>query len=59
MFTKTRIDKNAHEALCEYFSSNRAKVEGWFNVIAPEGNSIENIKTTLAKLACKKWEATI
>lgn len=59
VFTKTRIDKNAHDALCEYFSSNRAKVEGWFNVIAPEGNSIENIKTTLAKLACKKWEATI
>ncbi len=59
VFTKTKIDKKAHDALCEFFSSNLAKVERWFNVIAPEDNSIENIKTTLAKLASKKWEVTV
>ncbi len=59
VFTKTKIDKDAHDALCAFFSNNIAKVEGWFNVIAPEGGDIAKIKKTLATLASKNWEATV
>ena len=56
VFTKTKINKDAHDALCEYFSKNIKKIEGWFNVISPEGNHIDNLKTALINMANKNWE---
>lgn len=54
-FTKTRISKEAHDALCCYFSRNRKKIERWFNVIAPAGHNINDLKNLLWKLSNKKW----
>lgn len=56
VFTKTKIEKDAHDALCEYFSKNIEKIEGWFNVITPEHCSLSNLKTALLNMAHKKWE---
>ena len=56
VFTKTKIEKDAHDALCGYFSKNIEKIEGWFNVITPEHCSLHNLKTALLNMAHKKWE---
>lgn len=55
VFTKTKIDKNAHDALCRYFSDNIEKIEGWFNVIAPENHGIGCLKDALNTLKDKDW----
>lgn len=56
VFTKTKIEKDAHEALCGYFSKNTEKIEGWFNVITPEHCSLSSLKAALLNMAHKKWE---
>lgn len=57
VFTKTKINMAAHDALCRFFSENIAKIEGWFNVISPKNHSISNLKESLIGLTNKKWEA--
>lgn len=56
VFTKTRIDKEAHDALCRYFSENIKKIEGWFNVIAPEDHDISRLREALNTLKDKDWK---
>lgn len=55
VFTKTKIDRTAHEALCKYFHRNIKKIEGWFNVIEPEHKDIAALRTSLSDLAAKRW----
>lgn len=55
VFTKTKIDKKAHDALCDYFSENINTIEGWFNVISPENNEIGSLKEALNILKNKNW----
>ncbi len=56
VFTKTKIDRDAHNALCEYFSEHINKIEGWFNVVAPERCSVGELKKALVNMTDKKWE---
>ena len=56
IFTKTKINYAAHQALCNYFSKNINKIEHWFNIISPENKSLKALKETLSNLANKKWE---
>ncbi len=56
VFTKTKIDRDAHNALCEYFSKNINKIEGWFNVVAPERCCVSDLKKALVNMTNKKWE---
>ena len=55
VFTKTRIDKKAHDALCEYFSKNIQSIEGWFNVITPKEHEISGLREALNILKDKNW----
>ena len=56
VFTKSRIDLAAHEAVCGYFSENIKHIEeSWFNVIAPESKDIMALKETLLRLRNKDW----
>lgn len=55
VFTKTKIDKVAHDAICRYFSENIRKIEEWFNVIAPKGHDISCLKDALNTLKDKDW----
>lgn len=55
-FTKVKIALAADLALQEYFKSNIGKVESWFNVISPAGNSVAELKRELTLLAGKNWK---
>jgi hypothetical protein len=55
VFTKVKMDLDADTALLKYFTENLSKVEEWFNVIAPEPKSIENLKNEITELRSKNW----
>lgn len=55
VFTKTKIDYEAHKALCEFFSENRNDIESWFNVITPENRDITELRDILFTLRNKDW----
>ncbi|KAA0217009.1 MAG: hypothetical protein DYG94_02105 [Leptolyngbya sp. PLA3] len=54
-FTKVKIDAQADQALKRYFQLHEGEIEAWFNVIAPEGGTLEQLRTDLKKLADKDW----
>ena len=47
IFTKTKIDKEAHRLLCLYFSEKKDEIEQWFNVISPDKHTILDLKEML------------
>lgn len=49
-FTKSKISLAAHEALTSFFHENIRSIEGWLNVISPDGITIELIKKQLYHL---------
>jgi hypothetical protein len=55
-FTKVKIRVAADMALKRYFQQHEAEVEGWFNVIAPRGGTIEQLRADVSKLAAKNWK---
>ncbi len=55
-FTKVKIDARADHALKRYFKSHEKQVESWFNVIAPRGGTLVQLRSDIAKLANKDWE---
>ena len=55
-FTKVQIALDADLALQEYFSSNLATIETWFNVISPAGQSVAEAKRELTLLSSKNWK---
>lgn len=53
-FTKVKINKEAHESLCEYFRQRIQRIEeNWFNVISPPGETIHDLKIQLNELSRK------
>lgn len=57
VFTKVKMDCESDKALCSYFSANQRRIEGWFNVISPNGMTLSDMKRDLSKLAAKDWGA--
>lgn len=55
-FTKVRIGAEADVALKRYFELHEPEAETWFNVIAPRGGSLRQLREDLAKLATKDWK---
>lgn len=55
-FTKVKIDVEADLALKRYFDVHELEVEGWFNVIAPRGGTIRQLRDDLVKLVDKDWK---
>jgi len=55
IFTKVKMDFNADKALLDYFSTNRREIESWFNIIAPDNRTIQDLKKELAELRSKNW----
>jgi len=58
-FTKVRVDVAADEALRSYFKAHEPEVESWYNVITPDGGSLDELQTDLRKLADKDWGGVI
>ncbi len=56
VFTKVKMDFEADAVLLKYFSDKLNKIEGWFNIIAPEGKTITELKDELIELRSKNWK---
>lgn len=56
IFTKVRMDFEAHKALCKYFQCNLNQIEQWFNIITPVNETIQTLKNELFTLKNKNWE---
>ena len=56
IFTKTKMEYEAHLALISYFHKNIKAIEDWFNIIAPNAESINTLKQELVVLYQKNWK---
>lgn len=56
VFTKVKMDFEADFILLQYFEENINAVERWFNIIAPKGKTIDELKHELAELSSKNWK---
>jgi len=56
IFTKVKMDIEADAILLKYFSKKLNEIEGWFNIIAPEGKHIKKLKSELEELSTKNWK---
>ncbi|HZK82764.1 MAG TPA: hypothetical protein VFC46_16905 [Humisphaera sp.] len=55
-FTKVRVHVDADLALKRYFKLHELEVESWFNVIAPRGGTLRQLRADLVKLVGKDWK---
>jgi hypothetical protein len=46
-------------ALDAYFAENIDRIEGWFNVIAPQAGTLQDLKRILEILKDKDWRAIL
>lgn len=56
VFTKVKMDLEADFVLQQYFRDNIGIIENWFNIIAPERKTIDELKSELAELSSKNWK---
>ncbi len=59
VFTKVRMDFEADNILFQYFSDNLSEIENWFNIISPNGKTINELKTELNELRLKDWKTIL
>lgn len=59
VFTKKKMEQTAHFALDTYFSRNITKIENWFNIISPNGRTLQDLKTILVTLKNKDWRTIL
>ena len=59
VFTKVRMDLDADMALLKYFTENLSRIEKWFNVIAPETKSLDDLKNEITELRSKNWRGIL
>lgn len=55
VFTKVKMDFEADIVLRKYFLDKVNEIEGWFNIIAPRGKNILELKNELIELRSKNW----
>jgi len=56
VFTKVKMDFDADAVLRQYFREKLGTIENWFNVIAPEGKALAELKNELTALCSKNWK---
>ncbi len=59
VFTKVKMDFDADAVLLKYFSDNLNDIENWFNVISPQGKSINELRDELVELRSKNWREVL
>ena len=59
VFTKVKMDFEADIVLRKYFADKIDEIEKWFNVIAPDGKTITELKNELIELRSKNWEGIL
>ena len=55
-FTKVKMNLDADRALLEYFNTNLAEIEKWFEIITPQHHVLSDLKCDLNNLNLKNWE---
>ncbi len=55
VFTKVRMNFDADKALLRYFTDNQRKIENWFNIIAPNDKTINDLRSEIVELRSKNW----
>ena len=58
-FTKKKMEQAAHFALDSYFAANLDRIENWFNVISPNGGTLQDLRRILVTLKNKDWRAIL
>lgn len=58
-FTKKKMEQAAHFALDSYFAANLDRIENWFNVISPNGGTLQDLKQILVTLKNKDWRTIL
>lgn len=53
MFTKVKMNLNAHNALITYFREKREQIALWFNIISPTDGTLQDLKSNLNTLISK------
>ncbi len=59
VFTKVKMEKNANACLEKYYKSNLADIENWFNIISPEGKTLDMLKSQITMLCKKDWDSIL
>lgn len=54
-FTKVQMNYEADQVLQSYFQNNSSRIEKWFNIIAPNGGTIEKLHEQISQLRDKDW----
>lgn len=54
-FTKVKMDVKADVVLRSYFAVHAKKIESWFNIITPNGQSLKKLQEELKTLNGKDW----
>jgi len=55
-FTKVQMDAVADEVLVRYFATHADRIESWFNIITPSGQSLTDLRSALTTLSSKNWK---
>lgn len=55
-FTKVQMDAEADLVLRRYFEQHQARIESWFNIIAPADASFAMLRDDLTQLSRKDWK---
>lgn len=53
MFTKVKMNLDAHNALVHYFHTKQQQITNWFNIISPADGTLENLKNNINTLISK------
>jgi len=52
-----QINYEANQVLQAYFTRDLTRIEKWFNVIAPKGGTMGELRAQITRLRAKKWSA--
>lgn len=58
-FTKVKMDVKADMVLRHYFATHAKKIESWFNIITPNGQSLKKLQEELNTLNGKDWKTIL
>lgn len=59
VFTKVKMELNAHKAISKYFKENIDNIESWFNIISPCNRDLSLLKSQLSLLNNKNWSSIL
>ena len=55
-FTKVQMDYEADQVLQSFFRDNLGRIENWFNIIAPQGKTMQELHAYISELREKNWQ---